>query len=83
MWPARSKLIEHHIHYNAGDADVEPDGKRPAGDGAVAEELVLQAAAQGDDREYGDGDGEYGVGEEVLAELQKVCSLPVYSRPVP
>src|ERR1017187_867146 len=29
------QVVEHHIHHHTRDADIQPDGQRPAGDAAV------------------------------------------------
>ncbi len=56
--------IQKRVNHHAGDADVEPYGQGPAGDGAVADEVAHPGAAQSDYGEKRDGGGERGVGDE-------------------
>src|SRR5579863_10254547 len=47
-----SEVIEHQVDDHAGYADVEPDGQRPAGDGAMAVEAAFEPAVQRDDGQH-------------------------------
>ena len=55
---------EEVVDDDAGDGDVEPDGERPAGDGAVAREARAQGEVQSDEDERDDDGGENRVGDE-------------------
>ena len=57
-------MVDHEVDDDAGDADVEPEGERPAGDLAVLVEAFGPRAAEGDEDEWHDDDGEDGVGDE-------------------
>lgn len=57
-------LVDHEVDDYAGDADVEPEGEGPAGDLAVLVETLGPGAAEGDEDERNDDDGEDGVGDE-------------------
>ena len=48
----RVELVNHEVDDDAGDADVEPKGKGPFGDGAMLIELLGPGAAQGDEDEW-------------------------------
>lgn len=50
-------LIEHEVYEHPGDADVHPEGKGPARDGAVSVVASPQAAAQRDDHHGHNYDG--------------------------
>src|SRR5690348_2818335 len=61
------RLIEDEeevVDDDAGDGDVEPDGERPAGDGAVARETRAQGEVQSDDDERDDRGSENRVRNE-------------------
>jgi hypothetical protein len=49
---------EEVVDDDAGDGDVEPDGKRPASDGFVAREAGAQSEGQRDEDKRDDGGGE-------------------------
>lgn len=55
---------EEVVDDDAGDGDVEPDGERPAGDGAVTRKARAQSEIQRDDDERDDGGGKNRVGNE-------------------
>ena len=57
------QLIDHEVDDDAGDGDVEPEGEGPAGDEAVFVELLEPGAAEGDEDQGNDDDGEDGVRE--------------------
>src|ERR1035437_1455083 len=64
-WKATLRhVVEHDVDYHAGDADVEPNGERPAGDLAVLIVPGAQAAAQRDDGEHGDRRRQNGVRQQ-------------------
>src|ERR1700724_3776275 len=60
--------IQDEVNHHAGDADVQPDGERPAGDAPVVIEfpdfLALQCATQCDDRQNRHGSGQRRMGEQ-------------------
>src|SRR5204863_4679186 len=58
------RLIEQHVDEDAGDRDIEPDRKRPAGDAPVLRVARLQTARQGDDRERQHREGERDVRDQ-------------------
>ena len=61
----RVELVDHEVDDDAGDGDVEPQWKGPAGDEAMLIETLEKRAAQCDQYEGNDHDGEYCVrGEE-------------------
>src|ERR1700739_4008154 len=60
----RVDLVDHKGDDYAGDGDVEPEGKGPAGDGAVLVEFCEPGATEGDEDQGDDDDGEDGVGDE-------------------
>lgn len=55
---------EKEVDEDAGDGDVEPERKGPAGDGFVAAEASAQRERQSDEHERNDDCGEDGMADE-------------------
>ena len=57
-------MVDQEVDQDASDGDVEPEREGPPGNEAVFVETLEEGAAQGDDNERDDDDGEDGVGNE-------------------
>ena len=57
-------LVDHEVDDDAGDGNVEPEGEGPAGDEAVLVEAFEPSAAESDDDERNDDDGQQGVRDQ-------------------
>jgi len=58
------ELVDQEVDDDAGDGNVEPEGQGPAGQETVLIEELVESAAQSDDDEWNDRDGQDGVGYE-------------------